>query len=49
VLDRLLLPAIAHGQRGFGLARAIQTGHVQVYLAYVVVTLVALLAWSSIW
>jgi hydrogenase-4 component B len=49
VLDRLLLPAIKHGQRGFGLARAIQTGHVQVYLAYVLLTLVALLAWSSIW
>lgn len=49
VLDRLILPAIDHGRRGFGLARAIQTGHIQMYLLYIVVTLVVLLAWSSAW
>jgi hydrogenase-4 component B len=49
VLDRLLLPSIEHSQRALRLARAIQTGHVQMYLVYIVVTLVALLAWSSVW
>ena len=49
VLDRLILPAMDHGRRGFGLARAIQAGHIQMYLVYIVVTLVVLLAWSSAW
>lgn len=47
VLDRLLLPGVAQGQRGLRRARAIQTGHIQMYLVYIVVTLVALLAWSA--
>ncbi len=47
VLDRLLLPLIQRAQRGLGLARAMQTGHIQMYLVYIVVTLVVLLAWSS--
>ena len=47
VLDRLLLPGIERIRRGFGRARAIQTGHIQMYLVYIVVTLVALLAWSA--
>jgi len=47
VLDRLLRPAIERSQRGLGLVRAIQTGHIQMYLVYIVLTVVALLAWSS--
>jgi hypothetical protein len=49
VLDRLILPATDRGRLGFGFVRAIQTGHIQSYLVYIVVTLVALLAWSSAW
>jgi hydrogenase-4 component B len=49
VLDRVLLPSIERSQRALRLARAIQAGHVQMYLVYIVVTLVALLAWSSAW
>lgn len=49
VLDRLILPATERGQRGLGFVRAIQTGHIQMYLVYIVVTLVVLLAWSSAW
>ena len=47
VLDRVILPAVDHGRRGFEIARVFQTGHIQLYLVYIVVTLVALLAWSS--
>ena len=49
VLDRLLLPALARGRAFLGLFRVIQAGRVQTYLLYIVVTLVALLAWSSSW
>jgi hydrogenase-4 component B len=49
VLDRLLLPATRLGQRALKLGRAIQTGHVQMYLVYIVVTVVVLLAWSAAW
>ena len=49
VLDRLILPGMERGLRGLGLVRAIQTGHIQMYLVYIVVTLVVLLAWSSAW
>ena len=49
VLDRVILPAVDQGRRGFELAHVVQTGHVQIYLVYIVVTIVALLAWSSAW
>jgi hydrogenase-4 component B len=49
VLDRLLLPATRLVQRVLKFGRAIQTGHVQMYLVYIVVTVVALLAWSAAW
>ncbi len=49
VLDRFLLPALARGRAFLGLFRVIQAGRVQTYLLYIVVTLVALLAWSSSW
>jgi hydrogenase-4 component B len=47
VFDRALMPALRGGQRLLGYARYIQSGHVQLYLLYVVVTLVILLAWSA--
>ncbi len=47
VLDRALLPALRRGQWLLGFARYIQNGRVQIYLLYIGVTLVALLAWSA--
>ncbi|HSP17394.1 MAG TPA: proton-conducting transporter membrane subunit [Thermoanaerobaculia bacterium] len=47
VLDRALLPALRGGQWLLGFARFIQSGRVQLYLLYVGVTLLALLAWSA--
>jgi len=47
VLDRFLLPGLSRGRKLLGLARVIQTGRLQAYLLYIVVTLVVLLAWSS--
>jgi hydrogenase-4 component B len=49
VLDRLLVPGLLRGRTFLGLARVIQAGRIQTYLLYIVVTLVALLAWSSSW
>ena len=49
VLDRLLVPGIGRVRSFLSLARVIQAGRVQTYLLYIVVTLVALLAWSSSW
>jgi len=47
VLDRLLLPGIRRTKHFMRIARIIQVGHVQAYLVYIVVTLMILLAWSS--
>lgn len=47
VLDRVLLPGLRRTKRVMKVARAIQVGHVQAYLVYIVVTLIVLLAWSS--
>ena len=49
VLDRLLVPGFSRGRSLLGLARVIQAGRIQMYLLYIVVTLVVLLAWSSSW
>ncbi len=47
VLDRVLLPGVRRTKRVMKFARIIQVGHVQAYLVYIVVTLLVLLAWSS--
>ena len=49
VLDRLLPPGLSRGRSLLGSARVIQAGRIQAYLLYIVVTLVLLLAWSSLW
>jgi hydrogenase-4 component B len=49
VLDRFLLPGLSRGRSLLGLLHVIQTGRIQAYLLYIVVTLVVLLAWSSSW
>ncbi len=49
MLDRVILPAVDRGRRGFDVARVFQTGHIQMYLVYIVITVVILLAWSSAW
>ncbi len=49
VLDRVLLPGLLHGRNLLNLFRVIQSGHVQAYILYIVVTLMALLAWSATW
>jgi hydrogenase-4 component B len=49
VLDRFLLPALARGRSFLALARPMQAGRIQAYLLYIVVVLLALLAWSSSW
>ncbi len=49
VLDRFLLPGLLRLRSLLGLARVIQAGRIQAYLLYIVVTLVVLLAWSSLW
>jgi formate hydrogenlyase subunit 3/multisubunit Na+/H+ antiporter MnhD subunit len=49
VLDRLLVPGAGRARSVLSLVRVIQAGRVQTYLLYIVVTLVALLAWSSSW
>ena len=47
VLDRALMPGLNRVSRALALARFIQAGRVQVYLLYVVATLVVLLVWSA--
>jgi len=47
VLDRFLVPNISRGQRLMAFAHFIQAGRIQVYILYVVATLLILLAWSS--
>jgi hydrogenase-4 component B len=47
VLDRVVLPGVRRTKRVLEGARIIQVGHVQAYLVYIVVTLIVLLAWSS--
>lgn len=47
VLDRALLPALRGARWAFGFARFIQHGRMQLYLVYLGVTLVVLLAWSA--
>lgn len=45
VLDRLLVPAFALGERLLLVGRYLQQGRMQLYLVYMAVTLVALLLW----
>jgi hydrogenase-4 component B len=47
VLDRALLPVLRGGRWVLGFARYIQHGRMQLYLLYLGVTLVVLLAWSA--
>jgi hydrogenase-4 component B len=47
VLDRALLPTLRGARWVFGFARYIQHGRMQLYLLYIGVTLVVLLAWSA--
>lgn len=47
VLDRALLPALRRAKWALGFARYIQHGRMQLYLVYLGVTLVVLLAWSA--
>ncbi len=47
VLDRALLPALRGARWALGFARFIQHGRMQLYLVYLGVTLVVLLAWSA--
>jgi hydrogenase-4 component B len=47
VLDRALLPALRGARWVLGFARYFQHGRMQLYLLYLGVTLVALLAWSA--
>ncbi|MGZ5433984.1 MAG: proton-conducting transporter membrane subunit, partial [Thermoanaerobaculia bacterium] len=47
VLDRTLLPALRGARWALGFARFIQHGRMQLYLVYLGVTLVVLLAWSA--
>jgi hypothetical protein len=46
VLDRALLPALRRVRWALGFVRFIQHGRMQLYLVYLGVTLVVLLAWS---
>ena len=48
VLNRVLLPGAAHARRILGRARIIQAGRIQIYIVYVVATLLILLAWSAL-
>lgn len=47
VLHRFLFPVTASVRHLLSRARVIQTGHTQVYIVYVVATLLILLAWSA--
>ncbi len=47
VLDRALLPVLRGARWALGFARFIQHGRMQLYLVYLGVTLVVLLAWSA--
>ena len=47
VLDRALLPVLRGARWVLGFARYIQHGRMQLYLLYLGVTLVVLLAWSA--
>lgn len=47
VLDRALLPALRGARWALGFVRFIQHGRMQLYLVYLGVTLVVLLAWSA--
>ena len=46
VLERGLSPAFRHSARLLGWLRVLQSGHLPIYLLYITLTLVALLAWS---
>ena len=48
VLDRFLLPAISWWKQLMAQAYVIQAGRIQVYIVYVVATLLILLAWSAL-
>lgn len=47
VLERILVPSISRSQRFLALARFVQAGRIQLYILYIVVTLLILLAWST--
>jgi hydrogenase-4 component B len=47
VLDLALMPSLRRARWALSLTRILQAGRIQVYLLYVVATLVALLVWSS--
>jgi hydrogenase-4 component B len=48
VLDRILVPAISKARRFMTSLYFIQSGHIQVYIVYVIVTLLILLTWSAL-
>jgi hydrogenase-4 component B len=48
ILDRLLVPAISRWRSLMEYARVIQAGRIQVYIVYVVATLLILLVWSAL-
>ncbi|MCI0448022.1 hypothetical protein L0152_32990, partial [bacterium] len=48
ILDRLLVPAISRWRNLMEYARVIQAGRIQVYIVYVVATLLILLIWSAL-
>jgi hydrogenase-4 component B len=48
VLDRILIPGISTSQRFLMFVRFIQAGRIQVYILYVVATLLILLVWSAL-
>lgn len=47
VLERVLVPVISRSQRWMSFAHVIQAGRVQLYILYIVATLLILLAWSG--
>ncbi len=48
ILDRLAAPTLAFTAKGFTLLRFFQSGQLQVYLLYILLTLVALLVWMVV-
>jgi hydrogenase-4 component B len=48
VLDRFLVPGISWWQRLMSYAHIIQAGRIQVYIVYIIATLLILLAWSAL-
>jgi hydrogenase-4 component B len=48
ILERFLVPSISKGQRFLVFVRFIQAGRIQVYILYIIATLLLLLAWSAL-